>query len=49
MTLEEAALAAGATQLGEYGPDGAHWIFSSEQLAAFVALMATPSLAPPPY
>jgi len=39
MTPEEAATQAGATQLGEEGPDGAHWIFSRAELARFVALV----------
>ena len=44
--LEEAARDAGATQLGDLGPDGAHWIFSREQLEAFVELLARPCEAP---
>lgn len=37
--LPTLALQAGATQLGEDGPDGCHLIFSVEQLAAFAHLL----------
>lgn len=52
MTPEELALRAGATKLGEDGPDGAHWIFSRGQLERFVALLAepeAPEIPPLPY
>lgn len=51
VTLEEAALAAGALQLGEDGsPDGPHFIFSLEQLERFVReVMPTTALPPLPY
>lgn len=48
--LQEAALAAGATQLGEAGT--IHFILSVEQLAAFARLVAAPlatQLPQPPY
>jgi hypothetical protein len=49
--LEAAAAAAGATQLGEDGPDGCHWIFSAEELERFARLVARelPALPAPPY
>lgn len=50
--LLEAARKAGATQLGEDGPTGAHWIFSRLELERFVALLATGTgreLPPLPY
>lgn len=34
-----AALESGATQLGEDGPDGRHWIFSERELGVFVQLV----------
>ena len=45
MTLQEAALAVGATQLGEKP----HFIFDLEKLAAFLALVAKPAPPPLPY
>lgn len=39
VSVEEAAAAAGATPLGKEGPDGAHWLFSREELGRFVALV----------
>lgn len=48
MNREEAARRAGATQLGEDGPDGAHWIFSRAELEAFAFLVGG-ELPPLPY
>lgn len=48
MSVEEAARAAGATQLGEDGPDGAHWIFSREELGEFARLVSSEAREIPP-
>lgn len=51
MTPEEAAIEAGAMQLGEESPEGRHWIFSEKQLERFAELVrAEPRELPPlPY
>lgn len=47
MTLLEAALAAGTTQLGEDGPTGAHYIFSLRELERLAELLREPPELPP--
>lgn len=51
--LAMAALEAGATQLGEDGPVGAHFIFSREQLERFARAVGEPregqKIPPLPY
>lgn len=54
MPIDLPALAAesGAMQLGEDGPDGAHWIFNQGQLEAFARLVRSEPLQvlpEPPY